>query len=294
MSRSIDHLVWAVKDLAAGRHFMEQLGFQSAPLGVHPFGTGNHNVFFDQSFLEVLSVLDAKKIIPADAANAFSFSDFNATYLQKREGISMMVVNTPDARKDEVTLKKAGWQTYPSFHFSRPNVLPDGQTVEVAFTSTFCTHPLLPDLAFFVCQHHHPQYIWHEQYRQHQNQIKGIAEVHLVCESPSLVLPLFQALFDCQQISKQEGRLSLHTGKEIIHLVKMETFRDTHVIESDQTLIPSIAAIDFELETEVWEKLILRLQKNKTPFQKNTQDFQLTSTNAFGCHLKVNRLNHKA
>ena len=110
------------------------------------------------------------------------------------------------------------------FHFSRPNILPDGQSVEVAFTSTFCTHSLLPGLAFFVCQHHHPEYVWQEEYRQHDNQIAGIAEVYLVCESPSTVLPLFEALLNCQQISGQEDQITLYTGKEQIHLLKPKGF----------------------------------------------------------------------
>ncbi|MEM9821384.1 MAG: VOC family protein [Bacteroidota bacterium] len=293
MSRSIDHLVLAVRDLSKGRLFFEQLGFQTAPIGVHPFGTGNHNVFFDRSFIEVLSVLDPQKIIPADGEKAFSFSAFNADFLKKREGISMMVINTPDARKDELSLSAAGWQTYPSFHFSRPNILPNGQEVEVAFTSTFCTHPLLPGLAFFVCQHHHPEYIWHDQYRRHDNQIARIAKVYLVCEAPDLMLRLFQALFDCQDITGQESHLILSTKKESIHLLKPEDFEQLYATECSSLPIPSIAAIDFELEDKAWKKMMLGLQKNKLLFRQDSLSFQLAPEQAFGTYIKVNCLSSK-
>lgn len=286
MSRSIDHLVLAVHDLSAGRSFFQQLGFQTAPLGVHPFGTGNHNIFFDQSFLEILSVLDTSKIIPHDGDQHFSFSAFNAQYLSKRQGVSMMVVNTEDARADEHRLKIAGWQTYTPFHFSRPNVLPDGSRVEVAFTATFCSHSKLPNLAFFVCQHHNPEHVWQKKYQQHPNQIKGMSEIDIICDHPSEVLPLLASLFNTQA-STDSSTCHLDTAKERINILRPARFKQQYGAKTNWSAIPAFGAITFNLEAASWTLMLETLHKNNVPFTRTESQCIIHPEDAFGVFLKM-------
>jgi catechol 2,3-dioxygenase-like lactoylglutathione lyase family enzyme len=56
--RRIDHLVLAVHDLDAAADFYRILGLQVGARNRHPWGTENHVVQFQSSFLELITVAD--------------------------------------------------------------------------------------------------------------------------------------------------------------------------------------------------------------------------------------------
>ena len=282
MPRSIDHLVFALKDLQKGKQFFTQLGFTSAPLGIHPFGTGNHNVFFDQSFIELLGILDENKIVPHQPEQ-FSFSAFNQNFLQEKEGVSMIVIQTKDAKADYHRLTAAGLSCSTPFHFSRGNQLADGSIVEVGFTTSFFQSDLLPKLAFFVCQHHHPEYIWQTAYQQHENSSCTIESIHLVVDFPKKILPFMQLVFDSDSVEKTASGFQLYTKNESINIISNDHYKQTNH-SSERVRIPFISTIKIKVKNLEKSKDIF--VQSKIIFQEKRQSLFIDSSNAFGVNLE--------
>ncbi len=184
MKKFIDHLVWAVQDLEAAKKSWETLGFQVTPRGTHPFGTANHLLMADQFFVELLSVLDPSKVIP-NTADQLSFSALNQAFLARDQGVSMIVLSSEDAAADVANYQALGLAAYPPTYFSRGITLPDGTAAEVAFSIAFIVSPDLPQLSFFVCQHHYPNHFWKAAYQLHANSFMGLKRVELVLETPA-------------------------------------------------------------------------------------------------------------
>src|SRR5262249_61649405 len=118
MTRGIDHLVLAASDLAKARAFYESLGFTPTPRAVHPWGTANHLVQLNGCFLELLGVAESARIAPHEPGK-FSFGAYNRDFLAKREGMSMLVFQSHDVRRDQAEFKAAGLETYAPFDFAR-------------------------------------------------------------------------------------------------------------------------------------------------------------------------------
>jgi len=168
MNRAIDHLVLSAGDLDALRDVYGRMGFTLTPTARHPFGTANSLVQLQGNFLELLAVGDPAQIPPATPGH-FSFGAFNQTFLRKYQGMSMLVFDSQDARRDQAEFAARGLETYAPFDFSRKAKLPDGREVEVSFSLAFATDPRLPDAAFFTCHQHTPEFFWKPEYQRHAN-----------------------------------------------------------------------------------------------------------------------------
>jgi catechol 2,3-dioxygenase-like lactoylglutathione lyase family enzyme len=223
VKRGIDHLVLCVDDLEAARRFYGGLGYTTTPPAVHPFGTGNSLVQLQGNFLELLSVVEPDRI-PAMAPGEFSFGAFNRDFLARRQGMSMLVFQSDDARRDQREFAGKGLTTYAPFDFSRKATLPDGSTVTVGFSLAFVTDPRMPEAAFFVCQQHAPEYFWKPEYQQHPNGARAVAEVIMTAEAPATFAELFEGLQGPQSVSVGEGALRVATALGRITLLDRARF----------------------------------------------------------------------
>ena len=104
--RGIDHVAVLVRDLDAAQTRFESMGFTLTPRAYHPWGTANHLVQFGRSFIEIVGVADASKII-AHTEKSFSFSAHSQSTLARREGMSMIVFSSTDAKGDTATWAEA-------------------------------------------------------------------------------------------------------------------------------------------------------------------------------------------
>lgn len=182
-SRHIDHLVLAVHDLASAAAFYGRLGFQVGARNRHPWGTENHVVQFASSFLELITVADAKHI-PPHSPRSFSFGQFVRDYLSKREGLAMFVLDSADAKADAADYARQGIGDFQPFSFERSGRTADGTETHVAFTLAFATDNRLPDASFFVCQQHHPEAFWSPALQRHENGATNAAGVWLDVKHP--------------------------------------------------------------------------------------------------------------
>ena len=185
MVRGVDHVVLAVKDLEATRAVYESLGFTVTPTAHHPFGTKNALVQLQGTFLELLAIDDDAKMPPLEEGG-FSFPRFNLSFLERRQGASMLVLRSQDRSADLATYAVLGLKTFAPFDFGRKAEMPDGSSVEVGFALGFVQNLLMPETGYFVCQHKHsPELFWKENFQTHSNGAQALQAVLFVAHNPS-------------------------------------------------------------------------------------------------------------
>jgi len=150
--RGIDHIGIASKNLDGLAAQYEGLGFTLTPRAYHQdhMGTSNRLVQFEgQNFIELLEVDRPQTMLP-HAPGFMGFGQFNHDYLQRREGMSLIIFRTNDTAADLAAWKAKGLDVYDQFNFERLATLPDGTQVTVRFELGFVTHPKINAL-FYVC-----------------------------------------------------------------------------------------------------------------------------------------------
>lgn len=206
----IDHIVLCVRDLKAARQRFGAFGFTTTPPARHPFGTGNSLVQMGASFIELLTVVEPERI-PPHTNERFSFGAHNAAFLREREGMSMLVISSSDARADETGWRRVGLKTYEPVYFERQATLPDGSQAKVAFTIAFAADPGMPGLVFFCCQQHFPEAFWQRAYQQHANGALDFDSVTLVCPDPLVHADFLGALLQTDPL-RCDGRIAFPTA----------------------------------------------------------------------------------
>src|SRR5579871_508054 len=212
MNRAIDHLVLAVNDLDAARDAYRRMGFTLTPPAQHPWGTANSLVQLQGNFLELLAIAEPAKI-PAPAPGHFSFGAFSEAFLKRHQGLSMLVFQSGDARRDQDEFSARGLQTYEPFDFSRQARLPDGSLKTVAFSLAFVTEPRMPDAAVFTCQQHAPEFFWKPEYQRHANGARDVVEVVMHANDPAGFAEFFGKLVEPDAVSRSEGALRVSLGE---------------------------------------------------------------------------------
>ncbi|HZH12589.1 MAG TPA: VOC family protein [Microvirga sp.] len=183
MTRRIDHLVIAVRDLEKSAAFYRRLGFQVGARNRHAWGTENRLVQFPGTFLELITVGEGAPIPPHEQGR-FSFGAFVQDYLRSREGLAMLVLDSRDAKADAAAFAQRGIGAFEPFHFERTGRKPDGSETRVAFTLAFAADRSAPKAGFFVCQQHYPENFWNPAFQAHDNGATGVATVALATPEP--------------------------------------------------------------------------------------------------------------
>lgn len=188
-ARRIDHVVLPVADLETARARHAALGFVVAPVGVHPFGTRNCCVHFDDgSFLEPLAIGDMDAVDAAIAGgNVFVARDRVYRDRIAAEGFSALVLQTDDARADHGRFVGAGISAGNVLDFSRPSADLSGKSAVASFSLAFAA-PLAEDATYvFTCQRIGVPSIDRSALTRHPNGATGIARVVAVASEPETV-----------------------------------------------------------------------------------------------------------
>jgi catechol 2,3-dioxygenase-like lactoylglutathione lyase family enzyme len=225
LPQGIDHIVHVVRDLDAAGDFYRRLGFTVGARNVHPWGTHNRIVQFTTSFIELLEIGEPEKI-PPHGPRAFSFGAFNRDFVAEREGLSMLILKSTNARADARSFETAKISDFEVFDFGREAKKPDGSTVKVAFSLAFAHDPASPDLGFAVCQQHFPENFWNPAFQSHANGATGMPGVVMVADNPSdhhVFLKGFTGVSDLHSSSLGIKAATAHGEIEIIEPV---AFRD--------------------------------------------------------------------
>jgi len=182
MPRGLDHIVHAVRDLDAAVAHYRAIGFTVGARNRHPWGTHNHIIQFPGAFIELLTLAEPDKL----SGDVFSenFGVYNRDFAARREGLSMLVLESKNSAADVAAFEDAGIAASVSTRFDREGRRPDGSPVHVAFSLAFASDKAAPDVRFFTCQQHFPENFWNPSFQKHANGATGIAAAVMVAGEP--------------------------------------------------------------------------------------------------------------
>ena len=224
MARGLDHIVQAVRDLDAAAELYRRLGFTVGARNRHPWGTHNHVVQFPGFFIEVLTVAEPDKL----GTDGFSvlFAGFNQSFLARREGLSLLILESRDAIADAADFKAAGIAASDAMSFEREGKRPDGSAVKVGFSLAFARDAKAPAIGFATCQQHFPENFWNPAFQQHANTASGIAGTVLVAESAADHGDFLSAFSGVPDLRVTANAVSAATPRGEVAIMSPSAFRD--------------------------------------------------------------------
>lgn len=232
MPHGLDHIVHAVRDLDAAAETYRRAGFTVGARNRHPWGTHNRIVQLKNCYIEILAVAEPEKIAP-HGDRSFSFGAFNRDFLASREGFSMLILNSRDARDDARSFEAAGIGGFEVFDFAREGAKPDGTPVRLAFSLVFASDAASPNVRFAACQHHFPENFWDPAFQIHANGASIVPGVAMVADNPTghhVFLKAFTGVSDLHA-SSIGVRASTENGD--VEIMEQVAFRDRFGVSPD-------------------------------------------------------------
>jgi len=223
MSRGLDHIVHAVRDLDAAAALYRRLGFTVGAHNRHPWGTHNHLVQLPGFFIELLAVAEPEKL-GADPFSAL-FGTFNRRFLQRHEGFSLLILESGDAGADADAFRAAGIRASDAISFEREGRRPDGGTVKVGFSLAFARDAKAPQAGFAACQQHYPENFWNPAFQQHPNTAAAVAGIVLVAENPSDHHIFLSAFVGERELLATSSGITVKTPRGEIQVMDRAAFR---------------------------------------------------------------------
>jgi Glyoxalase-like domain len=246
MSRGLDHIVHAVRDLDAAAGLYRRLGFTVGARNRHSWGTHNHLVQLPGFFIELLTVAEPEKL----GSDGFStlFGRFNQSFLARQEGLSLLLLESRDARADGAAFKAAGIGASEVMRFEREGKRPDGSSVKVAFSLAFARDDKAPEVGFATCEQHFPENFWNPVFQQHPNTANGVAGVVLVAENPTDHHIFLSAFTGVRDLSATSSGVTASTPRGEIKVMDPAAFRSHFGTEPpDISRGAYLAAIQFSV-----------------------------------------------
>jgi catechol 2,3-dioxygenase-like lactoylglutathione lyase family enzyme len=222
MSRGLDHIVHAVRDLDAAADLYRRLGFTVGARNRHAWGTHNHVVQLPGFFVELLTVAEPEKL-GTDGFSAL-FGTFNRLFLKQQEGFSILLLESRNAIADASDFRAAKIGVSDAMRFEREAKRPDGSTVKVGFSLAFARDPQAPQIGFAACEQHFPENFWNPAFQQHANTVSGVGGVVLVAENPSDHHIFLSALSGVRDLHATSGGVSAATPRGDIRVMDPAAF----------------------------------------------------------------------
>ncbi|HUB97999.1 MAG TPA: VOC family protein [Stellaceae bacterium] len=193
--RDIDvfhHIGLVGRDLAALSAQIERLGFLLTPLSMpeiqlrpgapnEPVGVGNRCAILENSYLELLGVVDPARwdAIPPERRGPYDIDRALVRY----EGLHVMHFGTGDLDAVRVRLAAAGFEPSPIRPFQR---IVDTQAGPATMRARTLSLPRedAPEALFQVVQHETPELVLQRRYMAHDNGARTIDDVILCVADP--------------------------------------------------------------------------------------------------------------
>jgi hypothetical protein len=233
LSRGLDHIVHAVRSLDAGRDLYERLGFTVGARNRHPasWGTQNQIIQLPDFFVELLSISEPDGIA-AHGPRTFSFGAFNRDFLGHTEGLSMLALESKDARADADGFRAAGIGDFEIVDFEREARRPDGTGVKVGFSLAFARDDRAPAAAFFACQQHYPENFWNPAFQDHPNTTERVAAIVMVADNPTDHHIFLSAFVGERALTATSSGISVHTPHGDIQVMDPTAFASHFGVEA--------------------------------------------------------------
>lgn len=208
MARGIDHIVHAVRDLDGAADLYRRMGFIVGARNTHPWGTHNHIVQCPGSFIELLTVAEPDRLSDDGMSNLFG--RYHREYLSRGEGLSLLILESKDAKADVADYKRAGIAAASeAIHFEREAKRPDGTPIKVGFSLAFADDTVAMPVRFATCQQHYPENFWNPAFQTHPNGTKEIRSVIMVADGPERHRGFASAYTGSTDFYAEPGEVSL-------------------------------------------------------------------------------------
>jgi len=229
MSRGLDHIVHAVRDLDKAADFYRRIGFTVGARNRHPWGTHNCVVQFPGFFIEILTLAEPDKL--GDDGFSRLFGKFNGDFLKTQEGFSLLILESRGAAEDEKAFREQGIAASGAMRFEREGKRPDGSAVKLAFSLVFARDPLAPKTGFAVCQHHFPENFWNPAFQKHANGAGGVSGVVFVAENPTDHHIFMSAFAGERALQSTSSGIAVATSRGEIQIMDPTAYRSHFGIE---------------------------------------------------------------
>jgi catechol 2,3-dioxygenase-like lactoylglutathione lyase family enzyme len=279
MTRRIDHLVVAVHDLDKAADFYRRLGFQVGARNRHSWGTENRIVQLPGTFIELITVGEGAQI-PPHGPGSFSFGAFVRDYLQHREGIAMLVLDSRDAKADAALFAQRGIGSFEPFHFERSGRRPDGSETKVAFSLAFAAEKSAPRAGFFVCQQHFPENFWNPEFQRHDNMALAVGAVVLAAPEPECYRPFLTAFTGVEPSSPDSDDLSFALAEAHLDVLTPDDAAEIYGSVEAEMDQPSFVA--FAVRVEEIARQARWLDAAEIPYQHIGSRLVVPASAAFG------------
>jgi len=240
----LDHLVLPVADLDEAQRRYRALGFTVAPVGVHPFGTTNCCIYFeDGTFIEPLAIADPEVAAKAiEQGNGFVSGDRDYRDRVGDEGFSAIVLGSSDAKADHKRFSDADISGGKPLDFSRDVVDKTGKTGTAAFRLAFARDLQSPAPFFFTCQRVKTPKVDRAALQHHRNRVSGIRRVVLAAPEPRAHSAFLEAFFDAPTgIPDVAAGLSFKLPNAAIEVATRENI--DRILEPEQSLRDSVEGL---------------------------------------------------
>jgi catechol 2,3-dioxygenase-like lactoylglutathione lyase family enzyme len=198
----IDHVLVGVRDLAAAAARWERLGFQITPRGRHiGWGTGNYCIMFQDSYIELLGIIDASQ-----------FTNNLGSFLQSREGVMGLAFGTEDEAACAAQLRAIGIGAEEPKVLKRALELPDG-VVLPEFGLVMLPPAATPALSAFVCAHKTPQLIRRPEWLHHANRANALVSMTVLVDDPVAAAFGWLPVFGADRVKVTNMMTVLDTGR---------------------------------------------------------------------------------
>jgi hypothetical protein len=231
--RGLDHIVHAVRDLDAAAEHYQSLGFTVGARNNHPWGTHNRIVQFDGFFIELLTFAEPDKL--GDDGFSVLFAAYSRDFITRGEGLSMLILESNDARADETVLRDKGVAASPEMRFEREGKRPDGTPVKVGFSLAFAEDKHAPDIHFCICQQHYPENFWNAAFQNHANGVERIASVVIVADDPARHSDFLMTFTGAEMATETGGGFTIALPRGAIDMVTPAAFTRRYGLPAPDT-----------------------------------------------------------
>ncbi|MEP7029565.1 MAG: VOC family protein [Pseudolabrys sp.] len=244
MPRGLDHIVHAVRDLDAAAELYRKLGFTVGARNKHPWGTHNYIVQLPGFFIEILTLAEPDKM----GGDGFSklFAAYNRDFIERHEGLSMLILESRDAAVDEATFRAAHVAASDVMKFEREAKRPDGSAVKVGFSLAFAEDMRAPEIHFATCQQHYPENFWNPAFQKHANGVEAVAGIVMVAGDPARHREFLLAFTGAQKPRDTDGGFTIDLPRGSIEMTTPAAFARRYDLPLPDTAAGArLAAIRF-------------------------------------------------
>jgi catechol 2,3-dioxygenase-like lactoylglutathione lyase family enzyme len=229
VSRGLDHIVHAVRDLDAAAAFYRRAGFTVGARNRHAWGTHNHVVQLPGFFIEILTLAEPDKL-GTDGLSQH-FGSFNGAAIARGDGLSMLMLASDDIDADVADFARSGVGCSAALPFSRQATLPDGTATRIGFALGFARDTASPHAGFAACQHLNPQGFSNPAFQVHDNGARALTAVVLVADDPASHATFLSALTGVAP-HITAGGIVASTRRGEVEIIGSATFADRFGVTS--------------------------------------------------------------